>query len=60
MALLAMVMTISFSTQVAFALGHLNQDEDYSLNSGFAEDGMDSSNILIIPKEKRRTVLNIA
>ena len=44
MALLAMVMTISFSTQVALALGHWNQDEDYSLNSGFAEDGMDSSN----------------
>ena len=52
MALLAMVMTISFSTQVALALGHWNQDEDYSLNSGFAEDGMDSSSTTDNTKEE--------
>ena len=43
MGLLAAVMTMSSPTQVALALGHWNLDEDYTPNSGFAEDGKDSS-----------------
>src|SRR5215216_5931275 len=42
MALLATVMTVSSPTP-ALALGHWNLDENFTPNSGFAEDGMDSS-----------------
>jgi|SRR5215216_5610018 hypothetical protein len=42
MALLATVMTVSSPTP-ALALGHWNLDENFDPNSGFAEDGMDSS-----------------
>jgi hypothetical protein len=42
MAVLTTVTTMSSSTQ-ALALGHWNTDEDYTLNSGLAEDSMDSS-----------------
>ena len=42
MALLATVMTISSPTS-ALALGHWNLDENFDPNTGFAEDGMDSS-----------------
>jgi hypothetical protein len=42
MAVLTTVTTMSSSTQ-ALALGHWNTDEDYTPNSGLAEDSMDSS-----------------
>jgi hypothetical protein len=42
MALLVTVMTVSSPTP-ALALGHWNLDENFDPNSGFAEDGMDSS-----------------
>jgi len=42
MALLAAVLSMPSPTQ-ALALGHWNLDEDFTPNSGLAEDGMDSS-----------------
>lgn len=41
MALLAAVLSMPSPAQ-ALALGHLNLDEDFTPNSGLAEDGMDS------------------
>src|SRR5215211_7029064 len=43
MALLATVMTMSYTPTPALALGHWNLDENFTPNSGFAQDGMDSS-----------------
>src|SRR5919106_6939637 len=43
MALLATVMTMSYTPTPSLALGHWTLDENFPPNSGFAEDGMDSS-----------------
>ena len=43
MALLATVMTMSYTPTPALALGHWNLDENFTPNNGFAKDGMDSS-----------------